>query len=92
MHSTAGGRPLQGAELVYFIAVGRTGEQTVGRVVGKATTGDDGVARYTRTHGVDGPTFSDERIDRHSVEYSPINKIDNVQYCRARGDAKLTAG
>jgi hypothetical protein len=89
---TAGGRPLRGAELAYFIAVGRTGEPTVGRVVGKATTGDDGVARYVRKHGVDGLTFSDERIDRYSVEFNPINKINNVQYCRARGDARLTVG
>ncbi|MEU2613122.1 hypothetical protein ABZ570_16300 [Micromonospora sp. NPDC007271] len=89
---TANGRPLAGAELAYFIAVGRQGEQTVGRVVGQARTGDDGVARYVRQHGVDGLTFSDERIDRYSVEYSPINKIGNVQYCRARADARLTVG
>ncbi|MEV0158025.1 hypothetical protein AB0H57_30585 [Micromonospora sp. NPDC050686] len=78
--------------MAFFIAVGRTGERTVGRLVGEARTGDDGVARYVRKHGVDGLTFSDERIDRYSVEYSPINKINNVQYCRARGDARLTVG
>ncbi|SCF16844.1 hypothetical protein GA0074695_3942 [Micromonospora viridifaciens] len=87
---TANGRPLPGADLAYFIAVGRPGERTVGHVVGQATTDDDGVARYVRKHGVDGLAFSDERIDRYSVEYSPLNKIDNVQYCRARADARLT--
>jgi len=89
---TAGGRAIRGAELAFFIAVGRTGEQTVGRRVGEAATGDDGVARYVREDGVDGLAFSDERVDRYSVEYNPINKIDDVRYCRSRADARLTVG
>jgi hypothetical protein len=89
---TADGRPVRGAELAFFIAVGRTGERTVGQLVGEATSSDDGVARYVREDGVDGLAFSDERVDRYSVEYQPINKIGDVQYCRARADARLTVG
>lgn len=88
---TASG-PVQGAELTFFIATGQPGEKTVGKRVGEATTGGDGVACYVRGNGVDGLAFSDERIDRYSVEYNPLNTIGNVQYCRSRADARLTVG
>lgn len=89
---TAGGKPVEGAELAYFIAVGKTGEKAVGRRVGESTTGVDGVARYRRQAGADGLAFSDERVDGYSVEFNPINKIGGVQYCRARADGALTVG
>ncbi|MEO3743858.1 hypothetical protein [Plantactinospora sp. B5E13] len=87
---TADGRPVRGAELAFFVAVGRPGEQSTGLRVGEATTGDDGVARYVRRDGVDGLGFADERADGYSVEFNPIRKLDGVQYCRSRSDARLT--
>ncbi|WP_158847655.1 hypothetical protein [Saccharothrix deserti] len=87
---TAGGKPVQGAELAFFIAVGPVDGKTTGRRVAEETTDADGVATHERPDGVDGLLVGDRKIDRYSVEFNPINKIDGVQYCRARGDAALT--
>ncbi|GAB3428926.1 hypothetical protein [Flindersiella endophytica] len=86
------GRPVGGAELAFFVRLRKadgTGPAT-GVRIGETDTSTSGNATFVRDDGVDGLGFSDERAVGYSVEYNPIVKIHDVQYCRSRTSAALT--
>ena len=91
---TAEGDPVAGADISF--ATLTTGTPNLpagargGRHIGKATTGDDGMARYVRAEGIDGLLLPGEQLTGYQAHFTPLRKIDGVQYCKARGDAPVT--
>jgi hypothetical protein len=89
---TAGDSPVAGAELAYFVRLKKPDGKVDSVRMGETTTGSNGVATFERRDGVDGLGFSDEKADGYTVEYNPLTKIDDTQYCRSRATATLTVG
>lgn len=91
---TSEGRPVAGASITFFSlttpAAGSPGGPAGGSNLGKATTGADGVARLVRRGGTTGLLLPSERLVGYQADFTPLEKIDDVQYCKARVDAPLT--
>ena len=91
---TSEGKPVAGADISF--ATLTTGTPNLpagargGRHIGKATTGDNGVARYVREEGIDGLLLPGEQLTGYQAGFTPLRKIDGVQYCKARDDAPMT--
>src|SRR5688500_16641241 len=84
---TADGEPIAGAEVDF--ATLTTGLPNVpegqrgGHHFGEATTDADGVARFVRDEGIDGLLLPEEELTGFQATFTPLEQIDEVQYCRA---------
>lgn len=87
---TADGRPVAGAELIYFIEPETpSGEQGVGGGTGKAKTDTNGIARFVRDAGIDGLAFGNDRLTEYIVQYSSPARIGGIHYCQADTTASI---
>lgn len=88
---TAEGRPVVGAELIYFFEPQTpSGEKGVGGGTGKAKTDNAGVASFTRKGGIDGLAFGDDRLTEYIVQHLSPARIDGIHYCQAETRAPIT--
>ncbi len=90
---TADGEAVAGAEIAFATITEGTPNvpegETGGRHVGEAETGADGVARFERPEGIDGLLLPEERLVGYRADFTPLEELDGVQYCRARTDATV---
>jgi len=90
---TAGDQPLVGGSVSFFIrtvAPARPGPES-GFRTGSATSGSDGVARYSRTAGLTDVLLVGDRVTGYEAEFLPLTKISGVNYCgaKARGELRV---
>lgn len=91
---TADGEPIVGVEVDF--ATITTGLPNVpegqrgGHHIGEATTDAGGVARFVRDEGIDGLLLPGEELVGFKADFTSLEKVDDVQYCRTRTDISVT--
>lgn len=87
---TAGGDPLPGAGIAFFVEVSAPADRA-GRSIGGADTDSDGVATVSFDAGLGSLVLPDETVTGYSAEFRVTGSVDREgDFCRSRGEAQIS--
>ncbi|CAN5566264.1 hypothetical protein BH20ACT2_BH20ACT2_17720 [soil metagenome] len=87
---TAGGEPLEGAGIKFFVT-GSGPNGWTGQSVGGADTDANGIARVTLDGGLANEVLPSQQVTGYQAEFFATGSVDDDgDYCRSKGESPIS--